>query len=136
MTRVCRWRDVGRPEAQLVGVQYIGWNLERYDSRPYVVRAPKSMSWVFRGTGLHNGDRFAAGGIEIDARAAASPRGVKVLAVIPNVFGPGMTAEMAYYRTPRGAKVFAAGAFSVSASIWNRPMQKVVDNLWARLARP
>ena len=61
---------------------------------------------------------------------------MKVLAVIPNVFGPGMTAEMAYYQTPRGAKVFAAGAFSVSASIWNRPMQKVVENLWARLARP
>jgi hypothetical protein len=136
MTRVCRWRDVGRPEAQLVGVQYIGWNLERYNSRPYVVHAPKSMAWVFRGTGLHNGDRFAAGGIEIDARAAASPHGLKVLAVIPNVFGSGMTAEMAYYQTPQGAKVFAAGAFSVAASIWNKQMHKVVENLWARLARP
>jgi hypothetical protein len=136
MTRVGRWRDAGRPEAQLVGVQYIGWNLERYDSRPYVVRAAASMAWVFRGTGLRDGDRFAAGGIEIDARAPASPRNVKVLAVIANVFGPGMTAEMTFYRTPRGAKVFAAGAFSVAASIWNRPMEQVVENLWARLARP
>jgi hypothetical protein len=136
MTRVGRWRDAGRPEAQLVGVQYIGWNLERYGSRPYVVRGSSSMPWVFRGTGLHDGDRFAAGGIEIVARAASSPRNVKVLAVIPNVFGPGMTAEMTYYRTPGGAKVFAAGAFSVAASIWNRPMQRIVENLWSRLAQP
>jgi hypothetical protein len=136
MTRVGRWRDVGRPEAQLVGVQYIGWNLERYGSRPYVVRGSSSMPWVFRGTGLHDGDRFAAGGIEIDARAAASPRNVKVLAAIPNVFGPGMTAEMTYYRSPGGAKVFAAGAFSVAASIWNRPMQRIVENLWSRLVQP
>jgi hypothetical protein len=136
MTRVGRWRDVGRPEAQLVGVQYIGWNLERYGSQPYVVRGASSMPWVFRGTGLHDGDRFAAGGIEIDARADSSPRNVKVLAAIPNAFGPGMTAEMTYYQTPGGAKVFAAGAFSVAASIWNRPMQQIVKNLWARLARP
>ena len=31
--------------------------------------------------------------------------------------GPGRTAEMTYYETPGGAKVFAAGALNFTASI-------------------
>ena len=34
-----------------------------------------------------------------------------MVAEIPDLFGPGMTAQMAYYETKGGAKVFAAGAF-------------------------
>ena len=86
-------------------------------------RFPSSAAWIFDGTNLQSGDTFSLGGIEIDARAAASPRGTKVLATIPDVFGPGMTAEMTYYETPQGAKVFAAGAFSLAAAIWHAPVQ-------------
>src|SRR4051812_17667762 len=39
-----RWRDVGRPEASLLGAQYVDWNQDRYANKPYVVvgvqRAP------------------------------------------------------------------------------------------------
>jgi hypothetical protein len=135
MTRVGTWRDLGRPEAQLVGVQYVGWNQEHYPSQPYVLQAPASMAWVFADTGLHNGDRFCCGGIEIDARAGSSPRGLKVLATIPNAFGPGKTAEMSYYETQAGAKVFAAGAFSLAGAIGVWTIGQIVENLWARLAQ-
>jgi hypothetical protein len=136
MTRVGMWRDLGRPEAQLIGIQYVYWNEDHYPARPYVLQAPASMAWVFSGTGLRNGDRFCCGGIEVDARAGASPRGVKVLATIPNIFGAGITAEMSYYETQTGAKVFAAGAFSMAGAIGVRVMRQIVENLWARLARP
>jgi hypothetical protein len=136
MTRVGTWRDLGRPEAQLVGVQYIGWNQMRYEGKPYVLETPVSASWIFDSTKLQGGDRFGEGGIEIDARAASSPRNTQVLATVPNVFGPGMTAEMTYYETPAGAKVFAAGAFSLATWISEAWANQIVENLWTRLARP
>ena len=44
-----------------------------------------------------------------------------------------MTAEMTYYETANGAKVFAAGAFSMAESIWEPKVERIVENLWARL---
>ena len=41
--------------------------------------------WLFAGTGLKDGSAFAKGGIEIDATAPASPKGVRVLAEIPDL---------------------------------------------------
>ncbi len=136
MTRVLRWRDVGRPEAALVGVQYVDWNQDRYGSRSYVARGASAVPWIFAGTGVADGRPFGTGGIEIDARTKATPPGTRLLASIPDVFGPGKTAEMTYYETTRGAKVFAAGAFSVAASIWQPPVRRLVGNLWARLGEP
>ena len=43
-----------------------------------------------------------------------SPPGTKVLALIPNLFGPGLNAEMTYHETPTGARVFFAPASSTS----------------------
>ena len=108
MTRVKLWRELGRPEAALVGVQYAASD---YGARlgAYTVRAAATAPWAFVGTGLGNGDMFGGGyGIEIDARSAASPPGTLLLASIPDLMGPGRSAEMTYYETPRGAKVFAA----------------------------
>jgi hypothetical protein len=135
MTRIDTWRNRGRPEAALVGVQYIGWNQLKYGGKPYILHYPASAAWIFDGTGLKSGDNFSSGGIEIDHRAAASPRGLQVLATIPDVFGKGMTAEMSYYETANGAKVFAAGAFSLGGSIGNPQVARVVSNVWTRLAR-
>ena len=75
------------------------------------MRRSSAGSWIFAGTGLREGSRLALGGVEIDQLARSSPRNVQVLAEIPNVFGRGMTAQMTYYETDEGAKVFAAGAF-------------------------
>ena len=59
-----------------------------------------------------------------------------VVAEIPDLFGPGLTAEMTYYETTNGAKVFAAGSldFGGSASTW--PVQAMLENLWARVSVP
>ncbi len=133
IARVKLWRALGRPEASLVGVQYAGSN-HGENQLPFVVR--DASSWAFAGTGVADGDTFGRYGIEIDARTPASPPGTDVLASIPDAVGPGKTAEMTYYETPAGAKVFAAGALNFAASLGDPVVERIVENVWARLAAP
>lgn len=132
LERTQKWRDLGRPEAALVGVQYIAW--KRAFGR-YVVRDVPAARWLFRSTGLEPGDTFGHGGIEIDAVAPSSPRSVQVVARIRDVFGPGLHAEMTVYRTRAGATVFAAGAFTLGGAALSPQVSQIVENLWKRLAR-
>jgi hypothetical protein len=127
-----QWRDLGRPEAALIGVQYRG-NDDGSKRGAWIVRSTSAAGWVFSGTGLRPGSRFSEGGIEIDKTSAASPEGIEVIAEIPNLFGHGFTGQMTHYETPAGAKVFAAGAFSLARSIHEPRVAHVVANVWARL---
>jgi hypothetical protein len=134
MTRVAKWRDIGRPEAALVGVGFIGTD-EGVHRGPWVVR-DDSEKWLFAGTDISRGTTFGDAGIEIDHTSSASPRGIHVVAEIPHLFGSRFTAQMTYYSTPQGAKVFAAGAFSLAGSISNPEIEQIVSNLWDELSRP
>jgi hypothetical protein len=135
MRRVAKWRDLGRPEAALIGVQYVA-NDRGERKGPWLVRRTPIAELLFRGVPLGPGRAFSEGNVEIDATAASSPRGTHVLAEIPDLLGPGLTAQMTYYETPRGAKVFAAGAFSLAANVHDAAVQTFLANLWARLSRP
>jgi hypothetical protein len=132
MTRVGRWRDLGRPEAALIGVQYFDWDHSSGRRGPWIVRRSGATSWIFAGTGLRRGSGLSSGGIEADSTAPGSPR-VRILAEIPDVFGDGRTAQMTYYER-HGAKVFAAGAFTLAGSVEEPPARQIIENLWARLA--
>lgn len=135
MTCIGQFRDHGEPEAGLVGVQYVDWWRRRYPSRPYVVRSVRAAPWLFRGTGLRPADHFGRGyGIEIDARAPSSPPGTRVIAELPSIFGPGKTAQMTYYRTRAGAKVFAAGAMYFEGP-QSPATARMLRNLWTYLSR-
>jgi N,N-dimethylformamidase beta subunit-like, C-terminal len=136
ITKTERWRDLGRPEASLVGIQYVDWFQNVYPNRPYVVTGVRRAPWLFRGTRLGDGDRFGLYGIEIDARTPASPPGTQVLATIPDAFGAGKTAEMTYYTSPRGAKVFAAGVLNFGGAALVPPTPRLLENLWARVSVP
>ena len=142
LRRVAKWRDLGRPEAALIGVQYRA-NDEGQRKGAFVIRDTADAAWLFDGTGLVDGSAFTGYGypggpfgIEIDATAASSPAGTKVLAEIPDIYGPGITAQMTYYETLFGAKVFAAGAFSLAGAATSQPITRLLDNLWEHLARP
>src|SRR5207248_1272385 len=102
----------------------------------WILRNTPAASWLFAGTDLHTGSSFANAGIEIDSTTSTSPRNVQVVAEIPNLFGPGFTATMTYYETPRGAKVFAAGAFTLAGSAAQPQVATVLANLWNHLAQP
>jgi hypothetical protein len=42
---------------------------------------------------------------------------------------------MTYYETAGGARVFAAGAFTLAGAVWQGHVYQLVANLWARLAK-
>jgi hypothetical protein len=134
VTLVDEWRTLGRPEAALCGVQYIGGDRgERH--APFTVVGADVAPWAFEGTGLQNGSQFGLYGIEIDARAPSSPLSTQVLASIPDLFGTGRTAEMSYYEHPGGARVFSAGALNFGGEIMLWPeTRQLLDNVWLRLA--
>jgi hypothetical protein len=134
MRRVGEWRNLGRPEASVVGVQYVASN---YGGRlgGYIADTTAA-PWVFAGTGLSTGDSFGHYGYEIDIRSPATPPGTVLLASIPDLMGPGRTAEMTYYETPAGAKVFAAGALNFASSVDDPVVARLLDNVWARASRP
>jgi hypothetical protein len=132
-TLIDEWRDLGRPESALLGNQYIA--SDRGERRaPFTVVGADVAPWAFAGTGLGNGSTFGLYGIEIDARSSHSPQSTQVLADIPNLFGPGYTAEMTYYEHWSGARVFSAGAldFGGQALLWPATAQ-VLANVWQQL---
>jgi hypothetical protein len=127
------WRDLGRAEAALVGVQYVASDGGRRQAG-YTVGVADA--WPFVGTGWTNGSVFGTYGIEIDARAPESPPGTVVLATAHGVVTAAHVAEMTYYETPAGAKVFAAGTLNFAASIDDPHVSRLVENVWERLSRP
>jgi N,N-dimethylformamidase len=133
-TLVDEWRDLGRPESALLGNQYIA--SDRGQRRaPFTVVGADVAPWAFDGTGLTNGATFGLYGIEIDARSTASPTSTQVLATIPDLFGPGRTAEMTYYEHWSGAKVFSAGALDFGGQMLLWPQtERIVENVWNRLS--
>jgi hypothetical protein len=135
MKKIGLWRDGGTPEAAIVGAQYAGSNHGAIQA-PYVVSGATKAPWLFAGTGLTDGSQFGSYGIEIDATTPDSPPGTIVLATIPNLLGPGKSAQMTYYETAGGAKVFDAGALDFAASANDQPVSTLLQNLWAKLSAP
>jgi hypothetical protein len=139
LTRTRKWRELGRPEAALLGVQYRA-NDDGRRQRPFLVRNIDAVPWLYAGTGLVDGAPFGQElggyGIEIDTTTESSPPGTIVVAEIPELYGPGFTAQMTYYETPAGAKVFSAGALDFGGTALLPAIARMLENLWVRLAAP
>jgi len=139
LTRLQPWRKLGRPEAALLGAQYRA-NDEGQHQGPFIVRDTTATPWLWQGLGLDAGSLFGqvvgGYGIEIDATTPDSPPGTVVLAEIPDLLGPGVTAQMTYYETPAGAKVFDAGALDFVGSVLTYPVNHLLFNLWRHLTAP
>ena len=133
MTGRTPWRDLGRPEAALIGAQYAGWDEGNYPNRPYHITNTAAAPWLFKGTGLHDGSIVGNYGIEVDEPNAASPPHTQVLARIPNELGPGKPAEMTIY-TRGGSTVFDAGAINFGASAHWPALSRFFSNLWSHLS--
>jgi len=133
MTGRTPWRDLGRPEAALVGAQYAGWDEGHYPNRPYRITNTAAAPWLFAGTHLHDGSSVGNYGIEVDEPNSASPPGTHVLAVIPNELGPGKPAEMTIYTRGRST-VFDAGAINFEASAHWPQLSRFFSNLWSHLS--
>jgi len=136
LTRIDQWRDLGKPEAAIVGAQYVANDLGQHQG-PYEVLHTSATRWFFAGTGLENGSSFGNFGVEFDMTAAASPPGTVVLASVnPHLPGnPDVRGEMTLYR--RGdSTVFDAGTLTFGL-LAGRPVEaRMLDNLWARMTKP
>ena len=139
LRRTRLWRSIGRPESALLGIQYRA-NDDGRIQRPFVVRSAATAPWLWAGTGLTDGSTFGEElggyGIEIDQATTVTPPGTILLADILDLYGPGLTAQMTYYETATGAKVFAGGAIDFGGSAMLPKVRRMLENLWARLATP
>ena len=139
MRKTGQFRQVGNPESRLIGVQYRA-NDHGEKQGNYVVSSTALAPWLWDGTEIADGGTFGSAvggyGIEIDVVTPDSPPGTTVLAEIPDLFGPGLTAQMTYYETPAGAKVFAAGTLDFGGSATTWPTRRMLENLWKRLSPP
>jgi hypothetical protein len=132
------WRNLGRPEAALIGDEYRG-NDRGGHVAPYVIANAEAAPWLFEGLGLGDGSQLGTVryGIEFDMPSADSPPGTTVLAEVdPPVLENGtLRGDMTYYETDAGAKVFAAGTLGFGGS--DNPVATVLfQNLWQHLSVP
>jgi hypothetical protein len=132
MTGRTRWRDLGQPEASLIGAQYVGWDEAHWKNQPYHLINRQAAPWLFQGTGLQNGATFGNYGIEIDEPNTDSPDDTDVLAEIPHAFGD-KPADMTIYKMAR-ATVFDAGVYNFGASAHWPKISRMVSNLWSHLS--
>jgi hypothetical protein len=135
--RIQLWRNLGRPEAQLIGVEYRG-NDRGGHVAPYVVTNAEAAPWLFAGLGATDGAALGTAryGIEFDMTGPDSPPGTTVLATVNPGLGDGsILGQMSYYQTAAGAKVFAAGTLGFGGS--DNPVATVLfQNLWQHLSTP
>jgi hypothetical protein len=135
--RIQRWRNLGRPEAQLIGVEYRG-NDRGAHVAPYVVTNAAAAPWLFSGLGVVDGSPLGTAryGIEFDMIGPDSAAGTTVLATVSPGLGDGtILGQMSYYETAAGAKVFAAGTLGFGGSD-NPVASALFQNLWQHLTVP
>ena len=135
--RIKLWRDLGRPEAALIGVQYRG-NDRGGHTAPYVVTNTDAAPWLFSGLDVGVGAPLGTTryGIEFDGTSPDSPPGTAVLAQVdPGLKGGAIVGQMTYYETSAGAKVFAAGTLGFGGS--DNPVGAILfRNIWNHLVVP
>jgi hypothetical protein len=134
--RVALWRDLERPEVRVLGTQYRA-NDDGTRQGHFVITGYDVAPWAFGGIGSNGGTighEVGGYGIEIDATTPDSPPNTHILAAIPDLFGPGVSAHMTYYEHASGAKVFSAGVLDFGGSIAFSPTaRRLVENVWRHL---
>ncbi|MEI6312967.1 MAG: N,N-dimethylformamidase beta subunit family domain-containing protein [Bacteroidota bacterium] len=145
-----KWRDLGRAESGLLGVEFSKEGLATY--APYQIM--QSDHWVFKGTGLKNGDTvgiasktgrlgLGASGHETDKMTSFSPINTVLLAKGQNISAKDSTdygvggAEMTFYEHPAGGAVFSVGSISFNGALMldkklSLVTKNVLDNFLVR----
>jgi hypothetical protein len=144
--KTVKFRDVGRAEQSLIGIQYSTWNPRPEANTPYVVT--NSEHWIYSGTGLRDGDRIPGiVGYEVDSLmpeySQARGSGFTLISKSPYRDADGHTREVnsSIYQAPSGALVFAAGTMSWSwaldrAGYVDARIQQTTANILDRFAAP
>ncbi|WP_406507589.1 N,N-dimethylformamidase beta subunit family domain-containing protein [Streptomyces sp. NBC_00212] len=140
--RPALWREVARPEQQLLGIQYAGRVPEPY---PMVVR--NADHWLWEATGAGDGDEIdglVAGEADRYYPRTALPEHQDRILLAHSPYRDGEQharhQETSLYRAPSGALVFASGTFAWSPAL-DRPghvdsrIQRATANLLDRICK-
>jgi len=143
VTDMFRSATVNMPEQTLLGSMYYSYFDESDSGQgfPWVVN--NASSWVFAGTGLHNGDGLPGlVGYEFDSIFSYYPapatvtgadgvNGVEVLAASPvtDIYNAPATANATLYTAPGGARVFNAGSIQWSWGLDGYRLSSGLPNL-------
>lgn len=103
--RTGRFRDLGLPEASLIGGQYVA------DPVTADITVTNASHWLFNGSGASNSTVLTGLlGYEVNAiDSDASPANVVALA---HSAGSGYTSDVTYYVAPSSAQVFSTGSMA------------------------
>ena len=121
MSRDRRFRDVGQPEEDLMGVQYV--RCCRTEGNTDFVVAPNTLKgsdqseWLFSGTGIQSGDVIPRiVGYEIDARFNPSVTDPEIsdFTLLSNSIYDGSPSHASIFRDISGSYTFASGTMSWS----------------------
>ena len=146
-----KWRELGKPESAILGVQFDRKGIQTY--APYQVLMPNH--WIFNGTNVSAGQLFGqfsltgdikssgASGHETDRITSFSPTNTIILAHGTNPSSPDSTdfgaggADMTFYEHPTGGGVFSVGSISFGGSlpvdsICSKITQNVLENFLHR----
>jgi hypothetical protein len=120
--RTLKWREVGRPESDMIGVAYIG---DPFDADLVIVN---SSHWVFNGTGLSNGEEIPGLlGYEVDGRDPKSKINIDLLFETKLVrINETFLCHGTIYTASSGAHVFSPGTMQWS---WGLDDYGVMQNL-------
>ncbi|MCK1794959.1 phosphoribosylamine--glycine ligase [Streptomyces sp. XM4193] len=136
------WRDQGRPEQLLLGIQYAG---QVPQPHPLVVR--NASHWLWEGTGAAEGDELpglvAGEADRYHPRTALPDHRHRILLAhspYPDKRGVLRHQETSLYEAPSGALVFSSGTFAWSPALdrpghANSTVQQATANLLDRICK-
>lgn len=130
-----KWQDLGRPSDPLLGVRSDPRGIHTFAA----FRVLDSSHWLFKGTGLADGDVIGAAGLnkgggsgwETDKLGPLAPAGTHLLA---RGLNPGKGgADIVYLETPAGGAVLSAGSITFPGSlVVDRNLQMLVKHFLDR----
>lgn len=138
LQRTMHWRELGRAEQTLVGVQHDinGWNNNTSNQPPFIVK--NSANWLYSGTNFTDGTAVPyLIGYEIDNFNPAypsppllTPTSQTIIGESPylNHSGVPYTSQASIYQAPSGAWVFGSGTMSWSWALAREPDTWVTPN--------
>ena len=131
------WHLIGKPASKIFGSEYDSSGFDTFG--PYEVLLPDH--WIFNGLNLKKGDLVGtagsgASGHGLDKITKFSPKNILRLATGINKFKNKRVkgADMTYYETEIGSKVFSTGSITSVHNIQkDKQIQKILENVLEKL---
>ena len=132
------WGPFSQPESLILGESFGGMTSGDQD-----LIVSDNSSWIFKGTGLQNGDKLPRlVGYEFDRSNPNFPQPPGVKSVFSSLLSDGSTSNSTYYVSSGGGQVFDAGTVQWSwgldpsySSYYNPKLVEITNNILTRFSQ-